>query len=387
MKIIHCVIDDKFIDATIKMFDSICNVQNEYYLVSRNKVDFRYIKSSKVKIISFLDFEEKCIKSNLSKVVILHSFSCLSNEMIYLINSQIKVVWFSWGYDIYSNQWPEYKLIDIPNRVKGKKIQNDSLFFYIIEKIKLVTRRLLCNAAYERKIFENAINRVDYYSGVFPIEYDLLCRHSFFRAKRIEFNYVCDGDLYKEQNINKGIECGGRNIQIGNSASVYSNHLDTFEMLRDLNLSDRKVIVPLSYGNKKSYIKKVCKKGRLIFKDSFWEIVNFLSLNEYQNMLSSVAVAFYNIEQQAAVGNILMNIWYGAKIYMPKTSMGYRFFNDIGIKIYSLEEELTQEELDNSLSEEEIIKNRRIIISRFSYLAIKQRLERSLLNIMLDYEK
>ena len=43
----------------------------------------------------------------------------------------------------------------------------------------------------------------------------------------------------------------GNNILIGNSRSYANNHLEIFSILSKFNIANRKVIVPLSYGNMK----------------------------------------------------------------------------------------------------------------------------------------
>ena len=106
LSIIHCVTDDKFLDDAIYMFDSIEWIENKYVIVSKKNSPFNFLKSKDViNIIHPNEFQSICEKSNSCDVIVLHGFSSLQLNLIPLINKQIKVIWFSWGYDIYSNKY------------------------------------------------------------------------------------------------------------------------------------------------------------------------------------------------------------------------------------------------------------------------------------------
>ena len=382
LSIIHCVTDDKFLDDAIYMFDSIEWIENKYVIVSKKNSPFNFLKSKDViNIIHPNEFQSICEKSNSCDVIVLHGFSSLQLNLIPLINKQIKVIWFSWGYDIYSNKWPEFKLIDIPNRIKG-----DVAGLQLYNKLKLIIKSTLKYGLSGRELFKKSINRVDYYSGVFPIEYELLKKHPFFTAKRIDFNYT-KPDLYREENLKSDPIYTGHNILVGNSASYYSNHMDSFDKIATLNLQDRKIIVPLSYGNTFKYVCKVIEYGKKLFGNKFNPITEFIPFEAYNKLLKSCSIAIFNIEQQAAVGNILIAIWNGTKVFMPTDSMGYKHFNGIGVKIYPLRNRLSQTDIDTPIEPSEIFANRYAIYRFYSFEMVKSKLEQSLKTILCDIQK
>ena len=382
LSITHCITDDKFLDDAILMFDSIEWIENKYVIVSKKKSPFKYLKSKDViSIIHPNDFQSIYKNEKSCDVLILHGLGVLPMHLIPLINRKIKVVWFSWGYDIYSNKWPQFKLINIPNRIKGNVVK-----LQLLNNLKLFAKAVLKYGLSGKTLFKKAINRVDYYSGVFPIEYDLLKKYSFFTAKRIDFNYT-KPNVFCKENIELDPICTGHNILVGNSASYYSNHMDSFNKIASLNLRDRKIVVPLSYGNSFKYVNRVIEYGKKLFGHNFSPITDFIPFEAYNKLLKSCSIAIFNIEQQAAVGNILIAIWNGTKIFMPTDSIGYRHFNDIGIKIYPLHNRLSQTDIDTPIELSEIMANRYTIYRFYSFNMVRLKLEQSLKTILHDIQK
>lgn len=377
LSVIHCVIDDKFIDDAIFMFNSFPWIKNKYCIINGSKSEYKHLKYDNIYNISQDDFISLCSDPGSCDIVVFHGLGSFPIKYATSINKKIKVVWLSWGYDIYSNKWPQIKLINIPNRIKENKIKNPlSIFKYYL-------KAFLHNGLNGRRIFKKAINRIDYYSGVFPIEYDMLKLHPFFRAKRIDFNYAKPRNFQKDFIQAEDIYTDN-NILIGNSASYYSNHIDSFRRVSKLSLQNRRIIVPLSYGNQLEYVKRIITKGKKLFGDNYMPLVDFMPYNEYVNLIKSCSMAIFNIEQQAAVGNILIAIWNGTKVFMPQTSMGYKHFNGIGIKIYSLETELTQKAIDTPLDKSIVMANRAIICDNYSFEIVRSKLEKSLIAIAND---
>jgi hypothetical protein len=63
----------------------------------------------------------------------------------------------------------------------------------------------------------------------------------------------------------------GNNILIGNSSSYSNNHLEVFEHLKTFDLEDKKLIVPLSYGNP-LLSKQLLSRGQSFLKNNFYPI-------------------------------------------------------------------------------------------------------------------
>jgi isochorismate hydrolase len=64
--------------------------------------------------------------------------------------------------------------------------------------------------------------------------------------------------------------------------------------------------------------------------------------------------------RQQAVGNIIIMMYFGAKIFLNKENPVYEFFKNKGAIIFSINE-LNNQVINTKLSEEEIKKNRQIL--------------------------
>ena len=91
-KYLHCLIDEKFLDGAISLFDTDERIINTYALFQNRCTEgvCKFIKNDKVKKYELKDF--LFIVSSYG-IVILHSLTSLPLEMISKIPQSIKVVW------------------------------------------------------------------------------------------------------------------------------------------------------------------------------------------------------------------------------------------------------------------------------------------------------
>lgn len=375
-KIVHFILDEKFIDSAIELFSKIENVENEYILIRNVPFQKRkYVINPLVKECNRWIISHVIHKQDFANVVILHSLYSLPIDLIPLIPVKIKVVWFSWGYDIYSPNPPLKPLINIQNiywkRTKDyllkEKIEESDIFSY-----KKYLRKMVSNFLWPKneKILVGALSRIDFYSGVIPIEYDSL-KSYLPNAKLVDFNYPiskdittsCDWKICKRKKSNS--------ILIGNSATETNNHVDVFYLLKNLDLNlNFKLIVPLSYGSI-SYRDFVIKEGYKLFNTTFVPLIHYMAFDEYQKILNTCSVAIFATERQQAVGNILIMIWLGKKVFLSDTSILYKYFIGIGLKVFSIQKDLIS--LFDEFSLECIMNNREIISKRYSNNALIKR--------------
>lgn len=380
MKIVHCVLDDKFLDTPIKQFGEIEGITNQWYCLSMSirhpKKELRWIKSKEVQIVSRRYFEKRCTQPGFCDIIILHSLYALPFYIIPKIAPSIKVIWFAWGFDIYSNRWPAKPLIKIdkykPLTAEFLKNQKKTVRDYL----QLLKTAIDPRISY--LLFKKSVNRIDYFSGVFPIEYDLLRKIDFFRAEKIEFNYGhIDPKMWSEETIDSDIIYNkGVNIQMGNSGFEAGCHLDSLNSLKNLPLSDRKIILPLSYGGSPEYTETVCQTATRLYGERIILLKEFLPFDEYRDILQSCGIVIINLQQQSAVGNILINLWDGARVFLPKTSITYHYLKNIGLLLFSVEDDLRIENINNPMTRQEVIHNRKIISERYSYNSIMSKIEK-----------
>lgn len=385
MKVIHFITDDKFLNSAIELFEDIEELDNRYINIIFDKDEpFQYITSNQVERKQISDIYEMITNPDLCDVIVLHNLASLPCQLIKEVNAKIKVVWFSWGFDIYENKKPQFPLIPLKHQIKPKTISLRYRLRLLNEGRRTYFKRLKVNDSHGRQDFIDAIHRVDYYSGVFPIEWDYLKKNSFFRAKQITFIYPPRIEYKSFDILYKNIFPKGNTIQVSHSATVLGNHRNTFWRLRHLDLKNRKILVPLSYGGDSLYRASVCKMGKRLFGDNFIPITAFMEYDKYVALTESVSVAIHNTVRQIAVGNIYINLWNGAKVFLPEDSINYKFFTKAGFHVFSIEKDLNQEEIDTPLSQEEIISNRKLIFQYNTYKMAKEKTINSFRQIAND---
>ena len=209
--------------------------------------------------------------------------------------------------------------------------------------------------------YYNAVKRVDYFSGILEYEYDLMKAVKGFRAKRVIFKYASRHNL---ENSDVAELYKGHNLLIGNSAASTNNHLDIIPFIKKLNLGERKIIIPLSYPNTKEYIEDIANAYHQEFGENVIVLKDFMPAQEYSKLISSCSVAIFFMERQQAIGNITLALKNGCKVFLSETNPVYSYYKDLGMKLFSVQQDLVQSEIDSPLSNEDIDNNREILSKR-----------------------
>lgn len=373
VKIANIVKDEKFIDGVIGSLSFLDDKwMNDYLLVANIKPDtYKYIKNTdRITYVSSDNIINYLIE-NQYNAVFLHSLPSFPIELIPQIDKKIKVFWFAWGWDIY--QLPKEKPFINVNLIKSETQKE-------LEKLKPNTpskkktlkdylrplKQFFFDSPTNKRIknYYKAIKRIDYFSGVLEYEYDLMTSVKGFRADRVSFKYVSyksSSEKKEEQQLHNG-----KNILIGNSAASTNNHLDVIPYLKTLNLAGRKIILPLSYSNIKEYIEDIEQAYHQNFGDNALVLKDFMPFMDYSKLILSCSIAIFFMERQQAIGNINMALLNGCKVFLSETNPVFSFYKSLGIRLYSVQQDLSQEEIDTPLSQEDIETNRIILFKRYN---------------------
>jgi hypothetical protein len=168
---------------------------------------------------------------------------------------------------------------------------------------------------------------------VVPTEFPLVKKINS-KVKYAPFTYGCIEDLLGNK-IDKNVK-NQPNILLGNSADPSNNHVEVFLELSKLELKDRIVYVPLSYGGNDAYKKQVLNAGRELLGANFQPLIDFMPLEKYNEILLSCGTLIFNHNRQQGVGNIIISGYLGASLFLNEKSPVYQYYKSIGIKVFSI---------------------------------------------------
>lgn len=362
LKILNCVFDEKFIDGLIKVMDftSTNGISNEYVWITDEPPVFKYIKQSgRIQHIKEDEFLPYLIKGEYN-VLIAHSIHSIKAKILQNIPKSVKVVWAAWGTDIYSYPTNESPLVKLQlYRKKTSKAIALNFIGWLQKKHGYLDYLL------HRSEIRRSISRIDYFSGVIPSEYCMMTHNPWFRAKEVRFNYFNLNHFISEENKFDDYYVG-ENILIGNSGDPTNNHLDAFDILSRNEIGNKKVYVSLSYGGSEHYRNAIKTIGKNLFGSNLNVLDTFMPYQEYCKIIASCGYVIMYHERQQGMGNITAALWNGCKVYLSETSEVYLMYKKLGAHIFSIQNDLYENGCVGSLSYEEVIKNREILIATMS---------------------
>lgn len=359
MIIAHLITDEKFIDFFYESVKDIEDVEHRFFILLNNHSNtLKYVKSTPIyasidgKIINMIKSSSLLNECDSLIIHYMHSSAILAPL---LMGKNKPVLWSGWGADYY------YLLEGGENTLLLDKTKEVKKNLSKPNEIKTKTKSLLSLAKtiIIRKFFTpKMLKKINFFSSPIPNDFDKLKKYlPAFNPEYLQINY---GSL--EKTFLTGIsDNSGHDILLGNSASLTNNHIDTFEILSKLDIGNRKIITPLSYGDEK-YKKIILQEGKAYFGDSFQPLTDFMSLEDYNRIISSCAIAIMNHKRQQALGNIGALLYSGKKLYLNEENPVYDFFKKRQAFVYKISELRSDNtQIFTPLTENEIIRNRQVL--------------------------
>ncbi|MBN1181562.1 MAG: TDP-N-acetylfucosamine:lipid II N-acetylfucosaminyltransferase [Bacteroidales bacterium] len=386
ISILHLASDEKFINAANYIFEEAFPGCNEF-IIPRGKFKRDLIHVKKQKNVRIVRHGRGLIKSLAAKTrhydcVMLHGITGFNSSVFLAAKEKHKFVGILWGAELYTDEnFPGNGLYGEFTASLNIR-QADSSFK---EKIKNIIRPLLYgNPVDADDVTKSAAARLSYLSSFHEEEFELFKGKQLIspHCQFIPFNY------YPLEYITKGYEqsfVNGNNILLGNSATPTNNHLEAFRKLEEFNLGDRRIIVPLSYGNR-FYADHIQSKGIEFFNGNLKALRDFLPLYEYTSVIQSCGIVIMNHYRQQGMGNINLMLWLGSKVYLNESNTYYQYLKRIGIRVFSIEKELVKQNIHalSNLSDPEILENRNILKKVLDEEITIDRLKDSLLNAFIN---
>ena len=247
--------------------------------------------------------------------------SGLLDEVVCLakvIPPSLPLAWIVWGMEIYNKSFEYHKDLFLPDT---KRLSGGFLKNYL--------RPLIWFARDLRRGRRTILERIDFCVCPFREEFEFIKSRSL--SDRIQYlkGWVCARDIthYLSPRPSKG----GVDIQVGNSATFENNHTEIFQMLSEMDLDGRNIIVPLSYGDPQCR-ESVLASGRKFLGDRFHPLLDFMPIDEYNSIIDSCSTVVFNHNRQQGIGNILSAVARGAQVHLRETPI-YHGLRRIGLDI------------------------------------------------------
>ncbi|MCY1270440.1 TDP-N-acetylfucosamine:lipid II N-acetylfucosaminyltransferase [compost metagenome] len=347
MKILHIGPDSQFIQFISKTFELAAPGCSDYAVTSKKPLNYE-IPNGQVKAIgsSLASLFRIALLSRKYDAIVAHS---LTNQAVFaflVAPRKTLKVWSGWGFDYYTNN--VFTLLGDESKKLYKELEEGC------KKEEPILKAAL------KKIFSKlkslSIGKIDYFSAPIPNDFFILKEnYPQFCGEYIQLNY---GSAEETFNLG-GCFVTGKNILLGNSASITNNHIEAFEKIKKIAIKEQKVIVPLSYGDKK-YRDAVIAKGKDCLGGLFCPLTDFVPLREYSKIVNSCNLIVMAHKRQQALGNICTAMYSGARVILDEENPAYQFFIERGAIVNSLND-ISNSSILTPLSESEISQNRKVI--------------------------
>lgn len=322
MKIVHLAPDEKFVPLVQMLFEEAFPGRNTYLVPRPKSGSLKYVadltnvqlkRSIYFKLARWTSVQVRC-----ADLVIVHGMTSPFAKALRAARPDCVVVWVGWGFDYY-------RLLE--HRLGGLLLDKTARLE------PEVTRRNVGRPGPRKPLpIVSVAARIDAFS-VNPSEVELL------RAvlPDLRATYHALPSFTVEDVFDRGpAAMSGPDILVGNSASLSNNHLEAFDMLRPLVGGDRRLVVPLSYGNAR-YAERVAQAGNERFAERFVALRTWMPIEAYNEQMRSCGFVVMNHRRQKAVGTIGAALYKGAKVFLRPENPLSGFYAGLGAVIHSTE--------------------------------------------------
>jgi dTDP-N-acetylfucosamine:lipid II N-acetylfucosaminyltransferase len=333
VNILHLVSDEKFILFFASVFSGLENVNNRYVVRAHPSIPLKHINTLDIwRYTGRWYYFSSAMHEDLKWADCIICHYLISSNLLLFINAPPHVVkvWSGWGGDYYHLfSGGQNALLGDETKKLLSTIRNKTILESISTKINTCKNKLTTY------ITKKLVYQINLFSAPLASDFNLLksaLGHNF-TADYIQLNY---GSL--EATFMPGYDNSqnqiSHDILIGNSATPSNNHIEAFRLIEKHTLKSTRVITPLSYGDPE-YRDVILIKGKEILGEKFFPIINFMSISEYNSLISQCAIVIMNHKRQQALGNIGAMLYRGAKVFLDEKNPVYTFFKQKDAYIYS----------------------------------------------------
>jgi dTDP-N-acetylfucosamine:lipid II N-acetylfucosaminyltransferase len=312
------------------------------------------------------NIQEKILSINNVQRIYFHFFSVFSVVIFKKIRQKVpdvKSIWVFWSAEFYN--LPEF-LPDLYGDFSSNYLPRKSFWNWAKTSGSIAKSRLQGRVLYNHKDYVNAIKQINYFACLLDNDYKNVIDYTHAKMKHIRFAYLSYEQIIDPAALTS--KSNGLKILINHSADPALNHYEVLLHLKERGISND-LYMPLAYGDEK-YRSDIISISKTWFGDQIEIQTNFLEKDAYISKLKEIGFAIFNIKVQQGIGNILLLLWLGVKVFFQKKNPVFIDFKSWGMHVYSIEEDLPEENFNAMLELERVNENRALLQSKLSNLMV-----------------
>ena len=380
--ILHLVsFEEKFMGYLVGYFESF-NAGKNVYLVHLEHEN--QIPSGKYPMVNYCPSNSNAYLNIISDwdkydVVITYGLDLFRCKHLSTLPPSLPFAWVIFGFEVYNVLSPykyqlffemSYKLAmekEVWAKKWAKKLFTQRYVDTLLNKVKQCFFKQL---PVENQI-KQVLKRADYIGDTIPNQTRDIKTAFSLPGKWIGFTFY-----NIEETITSGLKdtkINNNNILLGNSGTATNNHYEILEFLAKKKLGNRKVLVPLGYGDKE-YVKRITTLGYQFLPDHFEPINYFLPRSAYNELIVGCSWVIMNHRRQQALGTILTMLWFGATVFLNEENPIFEYLTELDIKVYSIRKHLCFDTVsDQPIEYEELVRQRSVLYKEFGKDAVFKR--------------
>ena len=281
--------------------------------------------------------------------IIFHGlFEPWCETVLLRVPERVKVAWVFWGGEIYGRR-------DLADSYLGPWTKR---VFRVRNLLKGIKKKSLCSFELPKDLYQ----RVDY--CLTDMEEEFKFAQDYLNAPGMKFLWYNYYSIEETLGELKESCCDGDSVIVGNSATIECNFFDCLSDIRNICRGDAKVVVPLGYGA--LWVRNlVVKIGKACLGDCFVPLTSFLTRKDYNSILLSCSAMVQPHYRPQAQGNIITGLWLGMRVFLSERNLAYRYFNRIGVRVFSIERDLNNKTIRHQKLSTDIVDSNRAILSHW----------------------
>ena len=258
--------------------------------------------------------------------IILHSLSYSIGTFLFMKRSSLrKMTWWVWGNDLYMTHRIRRDISSLKKR----------LVYYL-----KVTLNLFYAPLYDllwKCLFFSRVKKMNSIVVCCRADQDEV-RRRFGPDIKVFRSYYTAGHYYREfVQLEEKRTDNSINILIGHSAFAFLKHKDYLDRLLAYKDEDIKIVLPLTYGDA-SYADEIENYAKALYGDKALVLREGLDYLDYVKLMKTIDVAIFDYKHQSALGNIMLLLLFGKKVYLSSKGVLFKGFKEDGVNVYDCDE-------------------------------------------------